>query len=217
MWLSKAVKKHPTKLVKCQRSTPSFGRCQDWLSDGLPALTEEFSGFPPVCPGEWSGDSSVDIKAWLRARRPGFSSRWGQSCNFFSSPSRPDRLWGPPGLLFSGYRRLFPRVKLTTHPHLVPRLRMCGAMPPLPNTSSLLAWCLVKRSDFTFTVQVNASELRPHPSEPLPSYLLSRFYAACNVIVKVKLSLCFFLTKHHALKAYWGSGSIAPRIIWPRH
>jgi hypothetical protein len=28
--------------------------------------------------------------------------------------------------------------------------------------------------------------------------------------VKVKLSLC--LTKHHAMKAYWGSGSIAPRI-----
>jgi hypothetical protein len=33
--------------------------------------------------------------------------------------------------------------------------------------------------------------------------------------VKVKLSLC--LTKHHAMKAYWGSGGIAPLIIWPRH
>jgi hypothetical protein len=30
---------------------------------------------------------------------------------------------------------------------------------------------------------------------------------------KVKLSLCFFLTKHHAMKAYRGSGSIAPRIL----
>jgi hypothetical protein len=29
--------------------------------------------------------------------------------------------------------------------------------------------------------------------------------------VKVKLSLC--LTKHHALKTYWGSGGIAPRIL----
>jgi hypothetical protein len=28
---------------------------------------------------------------------------------------------------------------------------------------------------------------------------------------KVKLSLC--LTKHHAMKAYWGSGGIAPRIL----
>jgi hypothetical protein len=29
--------------------------------------------------------------------------------------------------------------------------------------------------------------------------------------VKVKLSLC--LTKHHAMKAYWWSGGIAPRIL----
>jgi hypothetical protein len=34
-----------------------------------------------------------------------------------------------------------------------------------------------------------------------------------KVKVKVKLSLCFFLTKHHAMKAYWGSGGIAPRIL----
>jgi len=27
--------------------------------------------------------------------------------------------------------------------------------------------------------------------------------------VKVKLSLCF-LTEHHAMKAYWGSGDITP-------
>jgi hypothetical protein len=29
--------------------------------------------------------------------------------------------------------------------------------------------------------------------------------------VKVKLSLC--LTKHHAIRTYWGSGGIAPRIL----
>jgi hypothetical protein len=34
---------------------------------------------------------------------------------------------------------------------------------------------------------------------------------------KVKVSLCFSLTKQHAMKAYWGNGGIAPRIIWPRH
>jgi hypothetical protein len=36
-----------------------------------------------------------------------------------------------------------------------------------------------------------------------------------NVKVKVKLSL-YFLTEH-AMKAYCGSGGIAPRIIGPRH
>jgi len=30
----------------------------------------------------------------------------------------------------------FEVVKLTTHSHLVPRSRMCGAIPRLPNTSS---------------------------------------------------------------------------------
>jgi hypothetical protein len=32
-----------------------------------------------------------------------------------------------------------------------------------------------------------------------------------HVKVKVKLSLC--LTKHHVMKAYWGSGGIAPSIL----
>jgi hypothetical protein len=32
-----------------------------------------------------------------------------------------------------------------------------------------------------------------------------------TIEVKVKLTLC--LTKHHAMKTYWGSGSIAPRIL----
>jgi hypothetical protein len=34
-----------------------------------------------------------------------------------------------------------------------------------------------------------------------------------KVKVKVKLFLSFFLTKHHAMKAYWGSGGIAPLIL----
>jgi hypothetical protein len=35
--------------------------------------------------------------------------------------------------------------------------------------------------------------------------------------VKVKLPLCFSLTEHHAMKAYWGCGGIASRIIDLRH
>jgi hypothetical protein len=35
-----------------------------------------------------------------------------------------------------------------------------------------------------------------------------------KVKVKVKVkSLCFFLTDHHARKAYWGTGGVAPLIL----
>jgi hypothetical protein len=43
----------------------------------------------------------------------------GTGKRFFSSPKRPDQLWCPPNLLFNGY-------------HIVPRLRMNGAVALLP-------------------------------------------------------------------------------------
>jgi hypothetical protein len=33
------------------------------------------------------------------------------------------------------------------------------------------------------------------------------------VIIKVKVKLSLCLTKHHTMKAYWGNGGIAPRIL----
>jgi hypothetical protein len=44
----------------------------------------------------------------------------------------------------------------------------------------------------------------------------SRFWKVGSMIIiklKVKLSLSFALTEQHTMKAYWGSGSIAPRIL----
>jgi hypothetical protein len=62
----------------------------------------------------------------------------------FSSPERPDRLCGPPSLLFKGYRGCVPGknglgVKLTTHLYLVPRLRIGGAIHLLPSMPTLTA------------------------------------------------------------------------------
>jgi hypothetical protein len=34
-----------------------------------------------------------------------------------------------------------------------------------------------------------------------------------NLDVKVKLSLCIFLTENHAMNAYWGTGSAAPQVL----
>jgi hypothetical protein len=42
-------------------------------------------------------------------------------------------------------------VKLTAHLHLVPRSRMRGAIPPLPNTPSWRGAQLKHRDNFTFT------------------------------------------------------------------
>ena len=52
----------------------------------------------------------------------------------FLSSKRPHRLWGPPHLLSSGIQRSLPWGKwpgreTSTHLHLIPRLRMCGAVP----------------------------------------------------------------------------------------
>jgi hypothetical protein len=42
-------------------------------------------------------------------------------------------------------------------------------------------------------------------------HFLKKVDKKLSLKVKVKLSLS--LTKHHAMKSYWGSGGIVPRII----
>jgi hypothetical protein len=57
-----------------------------------------------------------------------------------SSPNCPDKLWGPPNLIFKGYQRLSlspgvkkPQHELTTHLPPAPTLRMSAAMLHSPN------------------------------------------------------------------------------------
>jgi hypothetical protein len=56
----------------------------------------------------------------------------------FSSPGRPDRLWGPPNLLTNGYGGSFHEGKaagtLITHLQLVSRSRKCGSIYPLSHS-----------------------------------------------------------------------------------
>jgi hypothetical protein len=46
----------------------------------------------------------------------------------------------------------------------------------------------------------------------LPIYL-SIYLSICLHVVKVKVKSSLCLTKHHAMKTYWGSGGIAPCIL----
>jgi hypothetical protein len=67
--------------------------------------------------------SLVGIATCYGLEGQGIKSRWGEIFRTY-----PDQLWGPPNLLYNGYR-VFPRrisgqgVMLTTHPLLAPRLR----------------------------------------------------------------------------------------------
>jgi hypothetical protein len=81
------------------------------------------------------------------------------TCTLETLPVHSDQFWGSPSLLSSGYWGLIPWEYSS---HLVPVLRMYGAIPPLPHTSSwcaylskrcfFVAWCLVNHMDiFTFT------------------------------------------------------------------
>jgi hypothetical protein len=70
------------------------------------------------------------------------SSSPGRDWEFFSSPLRPERLWGPPSLLSNGHQGLFPwgqsggGVKLTTHLHLVPRSKNAWSYTSTPDMPS---------------------------------------------------------------------------------
>jgi hypothetical protein len=99
--------------------------------------------------------SSVSTVTRLRTRRPGFNSRQGQWWEFFSSPPRPDRFWGPHSLLSNGYRGCFPGVKLTEleadhSPSSNAEVKIVWRYTPLPQ-NVFMSWCLAKhRDNFTF-------------------------------------------------------------------
>ena len=79
-----------------------------------------------------SRDSSVGIVTLAyKLRDPGLKSGQEQRD---SSWKCSDQLWGPPSLLLVSRGAM-----LTTHFHILPRLRIAGTIPPLPQ-HAFMAW-----------------------------------------------------------------------------
>jgi len=84
-----------------------------FLNNGLLANSIPSPTPPPplnslryICIHTYGQGSSIGIATELRAGRSGIESRWGTR---FST--RPDRPWGPPSLLYNGFR-VFPGGKV---------------------------------------------------------------------------------------------------------
>jgi hypothetical protein len=83
-------------------------------------------------------DSSVGIATGYGLDDRGVGVQVPVEARIFTSPRRPDRVFGPPNLPSNGCWGLFLRglsgcgVKLTIHLQLVPRSRKCGSINSLP-------------------------------------------------------------------------------------
>jgi hypothetical protein len=71
----------------------------------------DFSVYLKLLWGIRSRDSAVGIATGYGLNDRGFGVRVPIGSRVFSSPRRPDRLWGSPNLLSNGYLGRFPRGK----------------------------------------------------------------------------------------------------------
>jgi hypothetical protein len=115
------------------------------------------------CTTELSRDTSVSIKTRQLVGRPWTNVQ--QDWHFFSSPPRPDRLWGPPSLLSNGYQGLFsPGVnwlgnEAVYSPASSPEVKNARSYTSTPQYV-FMKWYLFKhRDNFTFMCVCVKSDL----------------------------------------------------------
>ena len=123
---------------------------------------------------------SVGLATCYRLDGPGIESRWGGEI----FRTRPDRPWGPPSLLYNGYR-VFPGSKSARRdvdhpPHLAPSYRKNKAIPLLLLRAFVA--CSRVTFTFTFTLPVNTTPKIRETDSKIKSLL--RFYRILNIYMK---------------------------------
>jgi hypothetical protein len=89
---------------------------------------------PRHCTGQLSNVTVKWVALLLHIREvPGLNL---EPSKVFSTPQRPDRLWGPPSLMSSGYRGYFARAKwpgreVDRSPPSSAEVKNSGTVPPL--------------------------------------------------------------------------------------
>jgi hypothetical protein len=113
----------------------AFRKVEVWQAS-LPVITIRSE---ITCQYNDNREPGSSVSVWLRAGRPGDrGSIQGKEKEFFLYPLCRDRLWGPPSLLYNGYRVPSPGVKrdqgvtLNTQFHLVPRSWMSRSYKSSP-------------------------------------------------------------------------------------
>jgi hypothetical protein len=120
-------------------------------------------------------------------------------------PTQPPIQWVA-GVLSLGVKR--PGVKLTTHLNLVPRSRMRGAIPPLPQYACV-AWCSVKAQGQLYLsfshVCIHLSRLKCFTSLHATNEI--RWYETtllCLWVLSPEL-LCIWQSVRLRIEPLWGS------------
>jgi hypothetical protein len=88
-----------------------------WHNRHISGLSAEWTQFDSTPPLFQLKNLILSCIHWYRSRDSvaciangyGVGVRVPVGSRIFSSPRRPDELWGPPSLLSNGYRRLFPQ------------------------------------------------------------------------------------------------------------